>query len=96
MDYQRDLAEIALVRGALESGLPILAICRGLQLVNVAWGGTLYQDIVGQRPDGLGHRQLAPRDIHTHTVTLMEPSRLYDVLGRTFNLGQQSPSSGCS
>ena len=83
VDYQRDLAEIALVRSALDLGLPVLGICRGLQLINVACGGTLYQDIFSQKPDCQGHRQSAPRDINTHTVQVLEPSRLHDILGRT-------------
>ena len=68
---------------SLDLGLPVLGICRGLQLINVACGGTLYQDIFSQKPDCQGHRQSAPRDINTHTVQVLEPSRLHDILGRT-------------
>ncbi len=53
---ERDEAELALVRGAMEMGLPTMLICRGLQILNVATGGTLHQhlpDIEGMHPHGL-------------------------------------------
>jgi putative glutamine amidotransferase len=65
-----DLFELALVRGADERGLPILAICRGMQVLNVARGGTLHQhvpDLVGHRVE---HRQREPGDVVTHGVAL--------------------------
>ena len=49
-DQSRDALEIALYRAARERGLPVLAICRGIQLVNVALGGTLYQDLLSEHP----------------------------------------------
>ncbi len=57
----RDEAELALFRAARERGLPILAICRGLQVVNVALGGDLYQDIPSQLPGASGHN---PAPLH--------------------------------
>jgi len=56
----RDEFEIALVRAARASGLPILAICRGVQVLNVACGGSLVQDIPTQMPDALTHSLPAP------------------------------------
>jgi putative glutamine amidotransferase len=49
-DRVRDEYEIALVRAFSAAGKPVFGICRGLQLINVAHGGTLYQDIATQRP----------------------------------------------
>jgi putative glutamine amidotransferase len=51
----RDAFEVALARRALEADLPLLAICRGVQLLNVACGGTLFQDIPDQVPNALNH-----------------------------------------
>jgi putative glutamine amidotransferase len=54
-DQARDAVEIALYRAARARGLPVLAICRGIQLVNVAEGGTLYQDLASERPSPIDH-----------------------------------------
>lgn len=76
-----DEFELQLVRAADERGLPILAICRGLQVLNVARGGTLHQHL----PD-LGsqvtHRQLQPGDQPTHWIRLTGPSCLAGILRR--------------
>jgi putative glutamine amidotransferase len=55
VDPARDAVELALIAGAYERGLPILAICRGIQLLNVALGGTLYQDLPSERPSAIQH-----------------------------------------
>jgi putative glutamine amidotransferase len=60
VEPQRDEFEIALVREARSRNLPIFAICRGLQLLNVAFGGTLVQDIPSQVPGALEHRLAVP------------------------------------
>ncbi len=54
-DPARDAAEVALIAAARERRLPILAICRGIQILNVALGGTLYQDLASERPGALTH-----------------------------------------
>ena len=72
--------ELALVRAADERHLPILAICRGLQVLNVARGGSLHQhlpDVVGDR---INHRQREPGHQPTHWVTVSRPSRLAGIL----------------
>src|SRR5687768_8892150 len=51
----RDQAELPLARWAAEAGKPVLGICRGIQVLNVALGGTLYQDLESQRPGPLDH-----------------------------------------
>jgi putative glutamine amidotransferase len=65
-----DLFEIALVRAAEARGMPVLAICRGLQVLNVARGGTLIQDLPSERSSAIEHRQVLPGSTPTHDVTL--------------------------
>jgi putative glutamine amidotransferase len=61
--------EIALVRAAEAREMPVLAICRGLQVLNVARGGTLIQDLPSQRPSEIEHRQALSGATPTHDVT---------------------------
>jgi putative glutamine amidotransferase len=77
-----DAFELALARAADARRLPILAICRGLQVLNVARGGTLHQhlpDVVGR---SVNHRQREPASEPTHWVTLDGASRVSEILGR--------------
>jgi putative glutamine amidotransferase len=69
-----DAFELALLEGALERGMPILAICRGMQALNVACGGTLYQHVPG-------HRQTEPATETTQEVELSPRSRLARIFG---------------
>lgn len=71
-DHERDKLEITLLREALERDLPVLAICRGLQLLNVAGGGTLVQHINGHR---------CPDQQEVHPIAITSGSRLRSVLG---------------
>ena len=71
-DKDRDSLESVLLREALERDLPVLAICRGLQLMNAALGGTLVQHIEGHRH---------PNQPDAHPITIASPSRLRSMLG---------------
>jgi putative glutamine amidotransferase len=77
----RDRSEIALVIAAKTIALPTLAICRGLQILNVALGGTLIQDIPSERPGALAHAPGGARDRRAHPVHVREGSRLAIALG---------------
>jgi putative glutamine amidotransferase len=78
----RDALEIAVTRLALAAQMPLLAICRGIQVMNVALGGTLWQDIPSEVPGALNHSQTARRDEPTHRVKVMaEGTRLGAALG---------------
>jgi len=77
----RDTLEAATIRTALDRRLPILAICRGIQVLNVALGGTLHQDVGTDPGTEIRHSQEAPRDQPTHKVTVLPGSRLAQVLG---------------
>jgi gamma-glutamyl-gamma-aminobutyrate hydrolase PuuD len=76
---ERDTWEVALCHGALQQGLPLLAICRGLQVLNVALGGTLHQHL----PDVLGHdrHRPVPGRPAPNGVALKPGSRLASILG---------------
>jgi putative glutamine amidotransferase len=77
----RDALEIEVTRAALDDGRPILAVCRGLQLLNVALGGTLHQDVASEPGVPIRHSQGEPRDQASHKVKVMPASRLAEVLG---------------
>ena len=79
-DRNRDEYEIALVRAFVAAGKPVFGICRGLQLINVAFGGSLYQDIATQRPQSLLHRDAEIYDLNFHDVQVEADSRLAAVL----------------
>ncbi|MEK6813450.1 MAG: gamma-glutamyl-gamma-aminobutyrate hydrolase family protein [Nitrospirota bacterium] len=72
----RDRFEAGLLAGALRRGLPVLAVCYGMQLLNVVRGGSLYQDIPSQYPLALKHRS------SRHDVSVRRSSRLGEILGR--------------
>ncbi len=83
VDSARDDWELELIRAALAAPyqLPVLAICRGHQLLNVALGGSLWQDLPVQRPSGLGHSQAGlPMDELHHGLEVAPGSRLSGVL----------------
>jgi len=79
----RDATELALSREARDRRLPTLAICRGIQLINVALGGTLIQDLPSERPGGLEHAPGAHRSSRSHDLIVERGSRLAEALGAT-------------
>jgi putative glutamine amidotransferase len=76
-DQARDAVEIALYRAARQRGLPVLAICRGIQVVNVALGGSLYQDLSSEHPSSINHVDPKGR----HTLRVESASRLHGAIG---------------
>jgi putative glutamine amidotransferase len=80
-DPARDRSELALVRAARRARLPTLAICRGTQILNVAFGGTLVQDIASQHAGALDHTQPHVRDRRVHAVSVVPGTRLAAALG---------------
>jgi len=79
----RDSFEIGIFQKALKASLPVLGICRGIQIINVALGGTLYQDIETQLKGAIKHPCYdTPRD-KVHEVTVTEDSLLYRASGLT-------------
>lgn len=88
---ERDAVEFRLLEWALADALPVFAICRGIQVLNVALGGTLYQDLPSEHPraaghDGIGHDQMkadppVPRPDPSHPVTVLPGTFLGDLVG---------------
>jgi putative glutamine amidotransferase len=86
-DRERDRVEVALARWALEEEKPVLGVCRGMQLINVAAGGSLYQDLAEELPGALKHDyfpfrgQSYTRDYLAHEVRVAEGTRLAQLMG---------------
>ncbi len=84
-DAERDRMEMGLLDLIRATRVPVLAICRGIQVLNVAMGGTLIQDIASQRPEAGEHyfKSPAPRDHPAHEIRIAPESRLARILGCT-------------
>lgn len=82
---ERDVLEITLTKKTIEKRKPFLGLCRGHQVLNVALGGTLYQDLSGQfdREGLLQHSQKAARGVATHSVEIVAGSVLEEIMGAT-------------
>ena len=78
---ERDRFELELIAEARRRELPVLAICRGIQILNVAYGGTLHQDLRSELPGAIQHEQASARQVPSHHVEVAPGSRLADVLG---------------
>lgn len=84
IEVLRDEVELPLARRALAEELPLLGICRGIQLLNVAMGGTLYQDIGSELPDALNHRESSAHPVRgylAHPIRITPDSWLAGQLG---------------
>lgn len=78
---ERDRMEAALLPLALERDLPVLGICRGIQVINALLGGTLWQDLPAQRPSGVEHHGAPPYDVPVHTVEVAAGTPLAEAIG---------------
>ncbi len=85
LDPARDTSELVLTRWAVKDGKPFLGLCRGLQVLNVALGGTLWQDLGEERPESLKHDYFPnagwARDHLAHPVEITADTRLAEALG---------------
>jgi putative glutamine amidotransferase len=75
-DRIRDRYELELIGAFVKAGKPVLGVCRGFQLINVMYGGTLLQDIATQRPTSASHRDVSVYEHHLHAVDLVPGTRL--------------------
>lgn len=84
-DKERDRTELLLTRWAVEKGMPVLGVCRGVQMINVACGGSLYQDILSERPDLAKHDYFPPsfeRFRISHPIDIEADSLLAHAMGQ--------------
>ncbi len=87
-DPDRDAIELMLLEHAMKTDKPVLAVCRGIQILNVARGGTLYQDVTDQVPAALKHDYFPTlaqpsRSYLAHEITVLKDSRLGEYLGES-------------
>jgi putative glutamine amidotransferase len=78
----RDRFELEMLEVVMRHAKPVLAICRGIQLVNVAFGGTLYQDIPSEKPSAVTHRQEDFGSSPIHTVSLLPDTPIAALVGQ--------------
>jgi putative glutamine amidotransferase len=85
VDLDRDRVELHLLQKTLAADQPFLGICRGLQVINVGLGGSLYEDILDQKPGSLQHSTSdeLPRNHLTHTVRLEPSSQISRILAQS-------------
>ena len=81
VNVTRDTYDLTLFKLALNHNIPTLGICRGLQLINVAMGGSLYQDLPSEKPSDIDHYQDESGTIGTHSVSVVEGSAMHQILG---------------
>jgi putative glutamine amidotransferase len=72
---ERDEMEWSLLTAARTAGTPVWCVCRGLQVLNVFLGGSLYQDLPTQHPSAVEHSLVLPKDAIAHTVRILDPAR---------------------
>jgi putative glutamine amidotransferase len=85
VDPDRDRVELRLFRKIIEKRMPFLGICRGIQVINVALGGTLYTHIPDQLPDALHHPFVEgnSRDFLAHEVRIQPGSKIFGIMGQS-------------
>ncbi len=76
----RDKMENDILNIAISEDIPVLGICRGIQFINAALGGTLYQDLPSEHPSSIDHHQSPPYDVPVHEVEIIKDSPLYDIV----------------
>lgn len=80
VDTVRDVLELSVARLAANRNIPVLGICRGLQVMNIAFGGTLYQDLPSQHGGDVIHHRVSASQRSVHSVAVVKPSKLHEIL----------------
>jgi len=79
VDVQKGNFEFLLIRMTLDRDMPVLGVCGGHQMLNIAAGGTIYQDIYSQTDSTIKHRQELTQSVPSHYVTIEQDSKLYEI-----------------
>lgn len=82
IQVSRDTLELAFFKKAFTHKKPIMGICRGIQLINVALGGTLFQDIPTECPSKISHQQTEPKTLPSHSVKIISDTPLMELIGK--------------
>ncbi|MBP5217448.1 MAG: gamma-glutamyl-gamma-aminobutyrate hydrolase family protein [Bacteroidales bacterium] len=80
INHHRDTLDFLYAEAAIRKGIPILAICRGAQLMNVALGGSLFQDLPTEKPGNVAHRQSKPGETPTHLCIVYRNTLLHRIM----------------
>lgn len=83
ISHERDNFDISVVKNAFNLGKPILGICRGLQIMNVVFGGTLHQDLSYIDGSYIKHYQESRNTLHCHSVDVYEDTKLGEIIGKS-------------
>lgn len=83
MSHERSAFELRIVKMAMEREMPIIGICGGMQMINVAAGGSLYQDIRSELPGSLAHQKEEAKDLPNHPITIREGTLLLKITNLT-------------
>lgn len=86
----RDFIEVEILRRALDRDIPIFGICRGIQLFNAAYGGTLYQDLPSEYTSSVSHAMKPPYDTVQHRVTIIDDTPLATLSEGRLDIGVNS------
>ena len=81
-DRENDYFQLCMLEEAIKEGKPVMGICRGMQIINVFFGGTLYQDIEKERPQSLQHSAPGSPEGFIHPVCIEKTSLLYDIFDK--------------
>lgn len=82
VNVTRDTYDLTLLKLATDRNIPTLGICRGLQLINIGMGGTLYQDLPAEKPSDINHRQEEEGTVPSHSVSVVEGSVMHNIFGK--------------
>ncbi|MCF0159738.1 MAG: membrane dipeptidase [Bacteroidaceae bacterium] len=82
IDEKRDYYELMILKKAIDRNIPVIGVCRGMQIINVAMGGSLYQDLPTEKPSEIKHAQYENSLVPAHEVTLLPNTEVSRIFGQ--------------